>query len=274
MEQVSGNLRKLIAVAGNPVEYTLPLGDQQVPLNPILGKTLRIASAGEIHCIGCGRQTTKSFNHGYCYRCFRTLARCDLCIVKPELCHYAQGTCREPGWGLTHCMQLHYVYLANASGPKVGITRENQIPTRWLDQGAVQALLWFRVPSRLQAGVLEAVLRHHLSDRTDWRKMLRSEPQLWDLKAVREEVVHRCAGALTATLSSREAKDVVALHDAAVHTFTYPILAYPTRVSALHLDATRHVEGTLLGVKGQYLILDCGVLNVRKFTGYHVTLSV
>lgn len=274
MEQVSGNLRKLIAVAGTPVEYTLPLGDHQVPLNPVLGKTLRLAYAGEIHCIGCGRQTTKSFNQGYCYRCFRVLARCDLCIVKPELCHYARGTCREPAWGLTHCMQPHYVYLANASGPKVGITRESQIPTRWLDQGAVQALLWFRVSSRLQAGVLEAVLRHHLSDRTDWRKMLRGEPELHDLKTLRAEISQRCGGTLTAMLSLREVKDVVALHDAAVHTFTYPILAYPTRVRALHLDATSPVEGMLLGIKGQYLILDCGVLNMRKYTGYHVTVSV
>jgi hypothetical protein len=170
-------------------------------------------------------------------------------------------------------MQPHYVYFANASGPKVGITRENQIPTRWLDQGAVQALLCFRVPSRYQAGILEATIRQHLSDRTDWRRMLRSEPELLDLKTLGQEVLNRCRSSLPAALLPTGRCELLPLHDTEVHVFTYPILSYPTRVTALNLDTTTHIEGTLLGIKGQYLILDCGVLNVRKFTGYHVTVK-
>jgi hypothetical protein len=273
VEQLSGNLHKLVAVTGTPVQYSLPIGEDRLPLNMVLGKTLRIEYAGKIHCVACGRPTKKSFNQGYCYPCFRTLARCDLCIVKPELCHYAQGTCREPGWGWDHCMQPHYVYFANTSGPKVGITRENQIPTRWLDQGAVQALLCFRVPSRHQAGILEAMIRQHLSDRTDWRRMLRGEPERLDLKALGQEVLTYCRGSLPVALRPADGSELAPLHNAEVYTFTYPILSYPTRVTALNLDTTTHIEGMLLGIKGQYLILDCGVLNVRKFTGYHVTVK-
>jgi hypothetical protein len=65
--------------------------------------------------------------------------------MKPETCHYHLGTCREPDWAQNHCFRPHIVYLANSSGVKVGITRKTQIPTRWLDQGASQALPIFEV---------------------------------------------------------------------------------------------------------------------------------
>src|SRR5581483_1559631 len=110
METLRGNLRKMIVADEQPVSYTLPLSDERLPLNPLLGKLLRLAYSGQIQCVGCGQLTKKSFNRGFCFRCFSTLAQCDLCIVKPELCHFAKGTCREPEWGQTHCMQPHYVY--------------------------------------------------------------------------------------------------------------------------------------------------------------------
>ncbi|MBI3302665.1 MAG: DUF2797 domain-containing protein [Deltaproteobacteria bacterium] len=274
MEQIRGDLRKMVAMAETPVVYRLPVGDQELPLNSFLGKTIRIEYAGEIHCLTCGRQTKKSFNQGYCYRCFSTLARCDLCIVKPELCHYAQGTCREPAWGQAHCMQPHYVYLANSSGLKVGITRASQIPTRWLDQGAVQALLWFRVPSRYQAGLLEVAIKKQIADRTDWRRMLTGEPESCDLKAQRDELLLRCGDDITQYISASGENAPAPLSKEEVHAFTYPIVAYPTRITALNLDKTARVEGSVLGIKGQYLLLDTGVLNIRKFTGYHVTVTV
>jgi len=130
MEQIQGHVRKMIATAESPVSYRLPIGDVELPLNACLGKTMCIAYTGAITCIACGQRTKKSFHQGYCFRCFRTLARCDLCMVKPERCHFAHGTCREPAWGLATCMQPHYVYLANSSGLKVGMTRTSQIPTR------------------------------------------------------------------------------------------------------------------------------------------------
>ena len=272
METLRSNLRKMIATNGKPVAYTLPLGDERLPVNPLLGKTLRLTYSGQIQCVGCGQLTKKSFNQGFCFRCFSTLAQCDLCIVKPELCHFAKGTCREPEWGQAHCMQPHYVYLANASGLKVGITRSNQIPTRWLDQGAVQALPVMQVQSRHHAGLVEVAFKKHISDRTDWRKMLKGEPEAYDLAAQREHLFSRCEKDLASVSEGGVENSLTRLTKEAVRTFVYPVLTYPTRVTALNLDKTPTVEGTLLGVKGQYLIFDTGVLNVRKFAGYDVTI--
>ena len=116
------------------------------------------------------------------------LAQCDICIVRPEKCHYHEGTCREPDWADDHCMQPHIVYLANSSGVKVGITRHTQIPTRWIDQGASQALQIFRVPHRYLSGLVEVALKEHVSDRTDWRRMLKGSPKPVDLEQRRDEL--------------------------------------------------------------------------------------
>ena len=274
METIRGNIHKMIASVETSVTYILPLSDERLSLNPLLGKTLRLSYSGQIQCVGCGQLTKKSFSQGFCFRCFSTLAQCDLCIVKPELCHFAKGTCREPEWGLAHCMQPHYVYLANASGIKVGITRGSQVPTRWLDQGAVQALLVLQVHSRHQAGLVEVAMKQHVSDRTDWRKMLKGEPETHDLKAQREGLLARCADALVTSAVTTERPAPVFLETEEVRKFNYPVLTYPSKVTALNLDKTSIVEGTLLGIKGQYLIFDVGVLNVRKFTGYQVTVTV
>lgn len=268
MNPVEGTLRKMRTRAGPGVEYVLPVGDALVDLNPLLGRTVRLDFSGRICCVACGRQTNRSFNRGYCYPCFQGLAQCDLCIVKPELCHYDRGTCREPAWGETHCMQPHSVYLANSSGVKVGITRRTQIPTRWMDQGATQALSIARVPSRHRAGLVEVLLKRHVSDRTDWRRMLKGEPEPADLVARREVLFAAGGSELVALLEDTDECGPPTAADE--HRFTYPVLEYPAKVRALNLDKTPTVEGQLLGIKGQYLLLDAGVLNVRKFGGYEV----
>lgn len=274
MTRLNGNLRKMITAADTPVTYRLPIGDTELPLNDLLGKTVRLEYGGEIACVACGQRTKKSFNQGYCYRCFTTLAQCDICIVKPELCHFAKGTCREPEWALSHCMQPHYVYLANSSGLKVGITRASQVPTRWMDQGASQALLCLCVPSRYHAGLIEVALKRFVADRTDWRKMLTSDPDPHDLPAQRDVLLGRCEDVVSQLNAVAEEPPIVDLPEEESRTFTYPILQYPKKVSSLNFDKTSLIEGQLVGIKGQYLILDTGVLNVRKFAGYHVALAV
>lgn len=263
----------MLTAANAPVSYRLPIGNAELPLNDLLGHTMRLEYTGEITCLACAQHTKKSFNQGYCFRCFSTLAQCDICIVKPELCHFAKGSCREPEWALTHCMQPHYVYLANSSGLKVGITRASQIPTRWLDQGASQALLCLRTPSRYDAGLLEVALKRFVADRTDWRKMLSGEPPQLDLQSQREELLGRCEDILAQLNTSADEPTITPLAEEEPRIFSYPVLAYPRQVISLNLDKTPRIEGTLLGVKGQYLLFDTGVLNVRKFAGYSVTVS-
>ena len=268
-----GKLRKMRVEEGDPIQYTLPLGDESVAVNPLLGNTIVVRHTGDIHCVSCGRKTAKSFNQGHCFPCFRRLASCDACIVRPERCHYHLGTCREPEWGQAHCLRPHVVYLANSSGVKVGITRATQVPTRWIDQGAAQALPIARVASRRLSGLMEVVFKEHVSDRTDWRRMLKGEPEAVDLKASRDALFAQCDETLSDLTDEYDQVDPEMIADAESRVFRYPVLEYPAKVTAISLDKNPRAEGTLLGIKGQYLILDTGVLNVRKYGGYEIALS-
>ena len=164
-----GQIKKLVTTLDDQgaAQYAWPIGDQLVPMNAWLGSQIRLEFVNDIHCVACGRSINKTFQNGYCFVCFRSLAQCDLCIVKPELCHYDQGTCREPKWGLEHCMQDHIVYLANSSGLKLGITKMPNIPSRWIDQGSVEALPIIRAKTRLAVGLVEVAMAPHGKAKTN-----------------------------------------------------------------------------------------------------------
>jgi hypothetical protein len=277
-----GNILKMQTALGDsarnqPVQYQLPIGEKLLAMNAHIGETIKLTYQGEINCIACGRETKKSFAQGHCYPCFRSLASCDMCIMKPETCHYAQGTCRQPEWGESHCLIPHYVYLANSSGIKVGITRGTQIPTRWMDQGATQALAVFQVATRLQSGLLEVALKQHVSDRTDWRKMLKSAAEPLDLTALRDELLDKCSNEIAVIKSEQGVTEqdntTIQAIDEDVVEINYPILAYPEKIKSLNFDKQPEIEGVLIGIKGQYLILDSGVLNIRKFSGYNIEVD-
>lgn len=271
---MKGNINKMLVEMSSPVKYQLPIGDELVDMNDLIGKNIRLEYDGIINCISCGRITKKSFAQGHCYPCFRDLAECDMCIMKPESCHYAAGTCRQPEWGEQHCMQPHYVYLANSSGVKVGITRGTQIPTRWIDQGAGQALPIFKVQTRLQSGLLEVELKKHVSDRTDWRKMLKASPDSTNLAEVRDRIVAESEFEINKLKQQFGEDAIVFLSDADQVEILYPIENHPVKVKSLNFDKQEKIEGVLEGIKGQYLMLDCGVLNIRKFSGYNISLHV
>ncbi len=268
-----GPLRKMKTVLAAPVEYQLVLGEHLQGVNALLGQALELRFLGEINCVHCGRKTSKSFNQGYCYPCFRRLAQCDSCIVSPEKCHYHEGTCREPEWGETHCMIDHFVYLANTSGIKVGITRHSQVPTRWMDQGASQAMPVFRVASRLQSGLVETVFKQHIADRTNWQAMLKGPAEPVDLPGEARRLVAECADEIAALQDAHGLQAIAVLEQQPVTAIDYPVLEYPAKVKSFNFDKTPVVAGTLLGIKGQYLIFDTGVINLRKFGGYQVAVS-
>lgn len=270
---MQGTLRKMTTRLGHVVEYALPLGDQHVALNRVIGKPLSLNYSGRIFCTACGRKTSRSFAQGHCYPCMKKLAACDLCIMKPETCHYHLGTCREPAWGERHCMIDHVVYLANTSGLKVGITRESQIPTRWMDQGATQALPIFRVKTRRISGLLEVALAQTIADKTNWRALLKGDSEPVDLAGRAAEAAVAARDTI-AELRRRFGQDAVRAATAEVLDIRYPVAEYPQKISSLNFDKQAAVEGTLMGIKGQYLILDTGVINIRKFTGYEVEIRV
>lgn len=255
-----------------PARYGMRLGEEELPLNELLGQSLQLEYLGGINCIHCQRKTNKSFAQGYCWPCFGKLAQCDSCIMSPEKCHFDAGTCREPEWGEANCMVDHFVYLANSSSVKVGITRGTQLPTRWLDQGASQALPIFRVKTRQQSGFVEDALRAHVSDRTSWQAMLKGDPEPVDLPAQRDRLLKLCAAGLDALHQRFGLQAIQPLEDAEVTDIRYPVLEYPKKVKSFNLDKEPLAEGTLLGIKGQYLIFDTGVINIRKYTGYQLVL--
>ncbi|MBE8215011.1 MAG: DUF2797 domain-containing protein [Endozoicomonadaceae bacterium] len=272
---IEGLLRKLqVSLDSHQcVQYTLLIGEQRIALNDLIDSSIQLTFLKSITCIHCRRTTKKSFNQGYCYPCFAKLAQCDLCIMKPELCHYNQGTCREPAWGESFCMTSHIVYLANSSGVKVGITRASQIPTRWIDQGASQALPIVRVATRYLSGVMEVLFRQVLSDRTQWKKMLKGMPDSVVLTDIRDQLWQKFQTDIEMYQETYGTQSIKFLHDESECCMIYPVQRYPEMIQSCNFDKTSIISGRLIGIKGQYLMLDTGVLNIRKFSGYHISFQ-
>ena len=255
------------------IKYYLELDDQPLLMNELIGQEIYLENLGEIHCSHCGRLTKKSFSQGYCFPCFKKLPQCDLCMMSPDRCHFHLGTCRDEEWGKTVCFNEHIVYLANSSGVKVGITRATQVPTRWIDQGAVEALPIFRVKTRQQSGLVEKIFSEHISDKTNWRNMLKGEAQLIDLAKVRDECMVKAKEQIDALQEQYGLVAVQMFNHGDVFELDFPVTQYPEKVTSLNLDKQPEIQGRLLGIKGQYLILDCGVINIRKYSGYELTLE-
>ena len=272
--QASGHLAKMEVSLGDTVSYQLPLDDQRIPLNEAIGKTIAIEHIGDIHCIHCGRSSKKSFSQGYCYPCFTKLPQCDTCIMSPERCHFHHGTCRDPAWGEKYCFTDHFVYLANSSGVKVGITRGTQLPTRWIDQGATQGLPIFRVQTRYQAGLIEDCIREFVADKTSWQKMLKGNAQPVDLGAIRDELLIKAESGLELLEQEFGLQALQRLYNETTTEINFPVHEFPEKVKSFNLDKQPLVEGVLKGIKGQYLILDTGVINIRKYTAYNVQFSI
>ncbi|PNH89524.1 DUF2797 domain-containing protein [Vibrio diazotrophicus] len=268
----SGVLNKMRAQLGENVHYQLPVGEGSVDLNPFINKPITLKHTGNIFCCSCGKKTKKSYSQGHCYVCMTKLASCDMCIMKPETCHYDQGTCREPDWAQDHCMVDHYVYLSNTSSLKVGITRHTQIPTRWIDQGATQGLPIYKVKTRHISGLVEVELAKHIADKTNWRTLLKGngdplplEEQFAKLRPLVEEKI--------AEIKQRYGDDAVEEANAQITEIQYPVEVFPSKITSHNFDKEPVVSGVLQGIKGQYLILDTGVINIRKFTSYEVEVS-
>jgi len=255
------------------VEYHLVLGSFDCPLTSSIGQEIELEWTGRIFCLSCGTKTPKSYSQGHCYKCLISKASCDMCMMKPETCHFHLGTCREPDWALDVCFQPHIVYLANSSAPKVGITRITQMPTRWLDQGATQALPIMQVNSRKLSGLVEVLFAQDIADKTDWRALLKGAADPIDLIAIRDQLIEKHRVELD-QLQQESPHELVMLSDERIREFSYPVSHYPAKVTAHNFDKKPVIHGKLNGIKGQYLLLDTGVLNLRKFGGYELKVRV
>ncbi|WCL50495.1 DUF2797 domain-containing protein [Leptospira sp. GIMC2001] len=247
-------------------------------LKNLLGKKVTLKFTGKIRCVDCGKFTKKSFNQGSCYSCFIKLASNDLCIMQPTRCHYHLGTCREPAWGESNCLQKHSVYIAYTSGPKIGITKEKKIENRWIDQGAVIAIEILETQSRREAGIVETFMSQFLSDRTTWQKMVTENPDVDDLDLLfeRDKFFKAIEKANLVMMDAKNKEIPITIKPSKMKEsflFNYPILEYP-KAKSLKADPDNPISAKLIGVKGQYLLFDQGVINLRSYEGYEFSLDV
>ena len=237
------------------VIYNLPLfnvikSNHQIQLNQLIGSTIRISYSGIINCVVTGKNIKKAYGEGMSYDAFRSSPLAVESIIRPELSKIHEGIAlRDYDWEMKHHMQPHIVYLSKTAGNKVGVTRDTQIPTRWIDQGA---------------GLIEISLKKHISDKTNWRKMLKNELNKESLLKIRDELILNV---------DKELKQYL-VFDQTIHKINFPVIKYPSKVKSLTLDKNPYIEEKLIGIKGQYLIFENEtVLNIRRHAGYLIEFT-
>lgn len=260
-----GVLTKMQTEFQAPIQYYLVFENSFLNLNQLLDKSLEINFIG-YQCLNCGKKK-KIFRQGFCYDCFMSSAAAGDWIMKPELSTaHLDIEDRDLEYEKRVQLQPHIVYLALSSEVKVGVTRKTQVPTRWIDQGAVQAIPIVEVPNRYLAGITEVALKDHFADKTNWQKMLKNEVPDMDLIAERSKLK---------SFLPNEVQEYFHPEKEDLYVLKFPVLQYPKKVNSLNLDKTANFTGKLTGIKGQYLLFEDGtVFNVRTYEGYVVKLSV
>lgn len=262
--QYEGVLKKMQTEIGSPIQYYLVFESDFLNINQILNKELSI-NLIKHQCLNCGNDRP-IFRQGFCKSCFFEIPSAGDWIMRPELstAHLNQED-RDLAYEKRVQLQPHIVYLANSSNVKVGVTRKTQVPTRWIDQGAHEAIEIVEVPNRYLAGITEIALKNHVGDKTNWRKMLTNNVDDEDLVEWR----NRLKQFIPSEASQYYIEDNTETH------LQFPVLQYPEKVKSLNLDKTPNYTGILKGIKGQYLIFeDNTVFNIRSNEGYYVGLRI
>jgi hypothetical protein len=272
---IIGNLCKMNTnLIGKVPQYSLVMKDVLTPLEPILvndliGQTLRFEYSGYLNSILSGEKMLKAYGEGLTYKEWTTSPWASPSIMRPELSEIHNGIAlRDYDWEVENHLQPHTVYISFTGNYKVGVTREANLPYRWIDQGATQAIALAKVPYRQLAGLIEVSLKGFISDKTSWQGMLKGVVNAADdgknIIQVRNEM-----GALVPSELQQYLSDTDVITE-----IEYPIEKYPVKVKSRKLEKERVIEQKLVGIKGQYLIFDDGsVLNVRSHSGFRVSLE-
>ena len=258
-----GTIKKLHSTLNNDVHYSLPIGPNLVELNPLINKKVKFSFTGDIHCIKCNNKIKKTFAQGYCFPCFRDAPETSECILRPELCRAHEGESRDIEWSKKYCLTDQHVYMSFTGNLKIGVTRNSQIPTRWIDQGATKAIILCTTPNRYLAGVIEVYLKQFYSDRTHWIKMLSGK---FD-----EPDYNKCYVDVKDQLKNKFSKYMI---DSKWVDINYPIKSVPEKIKSFSFDKENCYEDILVGIKGQYLLFKNNkVINIRKHTGYSIKIE-
>ena len=258
------SLKKMTTELKDVVSYTLNINNKSHIMNDLIDSVININWSGKVIC-SCGKTMDSFYRSNFCYPCFWNSPLASQSIFKPELCTaHLDIEERDLAWEKEFQIAPHYVYLANSSGIKVGITRGTQGVIRWMDQGASQAIIFAQVPNRRFSGDIEVALKSHVADKTNWRKMLSATPEKVDLVAMKNHLTQFVPQPL---------KKYITI-DNTVTEIKYPVKEYPVKVKSLKLEKENEISGVLKGVKGQYLIFDNNrVFNVRAHEGFLVNFS-
>lgn len=271
MKTLVGNLAKMNTnLLLREAQYHLPMKDILDPLEPLnmnglIGKELRLEYCGYINSVLSGEQMTKAYGEGLTYREFCESPLASPSIFRPELSQIHDGIAlRDYDWEMRNHLTPHVVYISFTGNYKVGVTKEDNLPYRWIDQGATQAILLAKTPYRQLAGLIEVSLKDHISDRTSWQRMLKGLVADRDILEVRNELIAHIPPELYQYIS----------HNEHITEIDYPVGKYPTKVKSRNLGKEKVIEGRLVGIKGQYLMFDDNsVMNVRSHAGFRVTLK-
>lgn len=268
----TGNIRKMrSSLEGEDVQYQFVLFNnldpgELIPMNELVGKKIVIEYQHQINCVVTGEKIKKAYGEGMSYDAYMNSPMAVESILRPELSRIHEGIAlRDEEWERKHHLQPHYVYLSKTAGIKVGVTRDTQVPTRWIDQGAVEALIIAETPYRQAAGLIEVALKDYISDKTNWRKMLTNDLSPGELDEARDYLLENVPADLQEFLKYQEP----------VQHIHYPVLEYPAKVKSMKLDSTPIIDKKLVGIKGQYLIFDdSSVINMRSHSGYLINFHV
>jgi len=260
----TGVLTKMQTEFLDPIQYYLVFENDFIHMNQLLNTTIQLKKTGE-QCLSCGLERP-IFRQGFCKTCFFEKPTAGDWIMRPELSTAHLGIeDRDLEYEKKVQLQPHIVYLANSSNVKVGVTRKTQVPTRWIDQGAHEAIEIVEVPNRYLAGITEVALKEHVSDKTNWRKMLQNDNNDENLKEWRD--------ALTPFVPN-EAKEFIIDFNEETHLH-FPVNQYPEKPKSLNLNKQINFQGKLVGIKGQYLIFeDETVFNIRSNEGLVVEVTI
>ncbi len=260
----------MVSSLDKEVSYQLPLYMNLDPccivgMNQFIGNTIKLSYSGQINCIVTGKRIKKTYGEGMSYDAFKSSPLAVESIIRPELSRIHEGIAlRDEKWEREHHLKPHYVYLTKTADIKVGVTSPSQIPTRWIDQGAVEGLVIAETPYRQAAGLIEIALKKYISDRTNWRKMLQNELSNDDLRVKRDELTEFVPVDLKEYLVETEPIAI-----------KFPVISHPVKVKSMVLDKVPIIEMKLIGIKGQYLLFDDGyVINIRRHSGYYISLEI
>ncbi|MEX6627129.1 DUF2797 domain-containing protein [Tenacibaculum salmonis] len=262
--EYQGVLKKMTTENLDTVQYYLDMKTDFLNMNQLINKKITLSFV-KYECLNCHLEK-EVYRQGFCKKCFFETPNAGDWIMRPELSKaHLDIEDRDLAYEKSVQLKPHIVYLANSSNVKVGVTRKTQVPTRWIDQGAHEAIEVVEVPNRYLAGITEVALKEFVADKTNWRKMLKNDIEDENLISWKEKLQSAIPEEVQQYIIENNKETLI----------NFPVKKYPLKPKSLNIVKSQNYTGVLVGVKGQYLIFeDETVFNVRSNEGLVVKINI